>query len=48
MSAAVQNTSVSGLRSKTRRCVAETCVRYPPLVCRMPFGLAVVPLVYMM
>ena len=47
MSAAVQKTSVSGLMSKTAWWVYETPVRYPPVVCRMPLGLAVVPDVYM-
>ena len=43
MSAVHQNTSVSGLRSKTFQCVYEAWVRYPPVVCRMPFGFPVVP-----
>src|SRR5881275_1048849 len=48
MSAVHQYTSVSGLRSKTFQCVYDTWVRYPPEVCRMPFGLPVVPEVYRM
>ena len=46
MSAAHQKTSLSSLRSKISLCVAVACVRYPPVVCLMPLGLAVVPLVY--
>src|SRR6185295_16605478 len=46
-SAVHQNTSES-LRSKTHLVVAYTCVRYPPVVCRMPFGFPVVPDVYRM
>ena len=44
-SAEHQNTSSSGLRSKTYFVVKATPARYPPVVCRMPFGLAVDPLV---
>ena len=44
-SAEHQNTSSSGLRSKTYFVVKATPVRYPPVVWRMPFGLAVEPLV---
>ena len=44
-SAVHQNTSVSGCRSKTYLCVNATCVRYPPVVCMIPLGLPVVPLV---
>ena len=44
-SAAHQYTSVSGFRSKTYLCVHATCVRYPPVVCMIPLGFAVVPLV---
>jgi hypothetical protein len=36
------------LRSKTAWWVHDVWVRYPPVVCRMPFGLAVVPDVYRM
>src|SRR5207249_4324196 len=41
MSAAHQYTS-SSLTSKIILCVAATPVRYPAVVCTMPFGLAVV------
>ena len=43
MSAAHQYTSVSGCRSNTSRWVVETPARYPPVVCMIPLGLAVVP-----
>ncbi len=48
MSAVHQYTSDSGLRSNTAWCVYDACVRYPPDVCRIPFGLPVVPDVYRM
>ena len=47
MSAAHQYTSSSWM-SKMDRCVAATPVRYPPVVCTMPFGFPVVPEVYRM
>ena len=43
-SAAHQKTS-SSLMSKIIRCVVATWVRYPPVVCVIPFGFPVVPLV---
>src|SRR5678815_3983146 len=45
MSAVHQNTS-SSRRSNTILVVYAAYVRYPPVVCRIPFGLPVVPLVY--
>ena len=42
-SAEHQYTSSSGCRSNTYLWVAETPVRYPPVVCRIPFGFAVEP-----
>ena len=47
MSAVHQKTS-SSFRSKTYFVVAATWVRYPPVVCTMPFGFPVVPDVYRM
>src|SRR3954453_10448293 len=43
MSAVHQKTSVSGLWSNTALIVYDVWVRNPPVVCRMPFGLPVVP-----
>src|SRR5678815_4049722 len=45
MSAVHQNTS-SSRRSNTILVEYAACVRYPPVVCKIPFGLPVVPLVY--
>src|ERR1700678_2134737 len=42
-SAVDQKTSRSGFRSNTIAVVVATPVRYPPVVCTMPFGLAVEP-----
>ena len=42
MSAVHQYTS-SSRRSKIRRWVADTPVRYPPVVCMIPFGFPVEP-----
>src|SRR6202046_5362727 len=47
-SAEHQYTSSSGLRSNTYLWVADAPVRYPPVVCRIPFGFAVDPEVYRM
>ena len=44
-SAVHQYTSVSGCTSWTTALVYAACVRYPPLVWKMPFGFPVVPLV---
>ncbi len=44
-SAEHQYTSSSGFRSNTCLCVHATPVRWPPVVCRIPFGFAVEPLV---
>ena len=42
-SAVHQKTSWSASRSKTIAVVVVTAVRYPPVVCRIPLGLAVEP-----